>query len=73
MFIIGIILTVLGAGSAIYGITQLTGFSGAMYDLANSLGAGATNPGLIWLIAGVVVLIVGVVLMIAGRKKPAQG
>jgi hypothetical protein len=73
MFIIGIILTVIGAGSAIYGLTQLTGFSGAIYNFANELGVGATNPGLIWLIVGAIALIVGIVLMVAGRKKPAQG
>ena len=59
MLIVGIILTVLGGISLIYGLIQLLGETSAIINFANQLGAGITNPGLVWLIIGIVVAIIG--------------
>ncbi|MGI5849778.1 MAG: hypothetical protein ACOX8Q_06915 [Christensenellales bacterium] len=70
MLVIGIILTVVGAGLLIYGIIQSTSFAG---QLINAFGGG--DIGLVWIIIGAVVLIVGIILMVIAnnKKKPVQG
>lgn len=68
MFILGIILAIAGAGSAIYGITEN---NNGLSQLSSLLSSGSVNPGTVWIIVGAIAVVVSIVLMIVGRKKPA--
>lgn len=66
MVIIGIILMVAGAISAIYGVTQNSSLEA---QLGSFLSSGSVNPGTPWIVIGVIALLVGLVLLIMGLRK----
>ena len=66
MVIIGIILMVAGAISAIYGIAQNNSLEA---QLGSFLSSGSVNPGTPWIVIGVIALLVGLVLLIMGLRK----
>lgn len=66
MVIIGIILMVAGAISAIYGVTQNSSLEA---QLVSFLSSGSVNPGTPWIVIGVIALLVGLVLLIMGLRK----
>lgn len=66
MVIIGIILMVAGAFSAIYGVTQNSSLEA---QLGSLLSSGSVNPGTPWIVIGVIALLVGLVLLIMGLRK----
>ncbi|MGI6151088.1 MAG: DUF3185 family protein [Christensenellales bacterium] len=66
MFIFGIILAVLGAGSLIFGFVQNNSLEAQFTSFISS---GTVNPGTTWIIIGVIAVILGIVLMGIGKKK----
>ncbi len=63
--IVGVILSILGVFSSIYGIINLTSIEGQL----RSAFSGSMNPGYIWLIAGAIALIVGIIIIISKKKR----
>lgn len=68
MFGFGLLLTVAGLGSAVYGIYQNNDLESQLTSIFSS---GTANPGTIWIIGGVVGIALGVILMIIGKKRSA--
>lgn len=68
MFILGIILAVLGAGSLVFGFIQNNSLEAQFTSLLSS---GAVNPGTVWIIIGAVAVILGLVLIVLGKRRSA--
>ena len=68
MFILGIILTLLGVGSLVFGLMQNNSLEAQFTSLLSS---GSVDPGTIWIIAGAVAVILGLVLIILGKRRSA--
>jgi len=66
MFILGIILTLLGVGSLVFGLMQNNSLEAQFTSLLSS---GSVDPGTIWIIAGAVAVILGLVLIILGKRR----
>jgi len=68
MVFLGIILTVSGIGSIIYGVNQ----NNSLEAQFNSVfGSGSTDPGTIFIILGVIGVMAGLIIMYVGYKKDA--
>ena len=68
MFILGIILTLLGVGSLVFGLMQNNSLEAQFTSLLSS---GSVDPGTIWIIAGAIAVILGLVLIILGKRRSA--
>ncbi len=68
MFILGIILTLLGVGSLVFGLMQNNSLEAQFTSLLSS---GSVDPGTIWIIVGAVAVILGLVLIILGKRRSA--
>ena len=72
MSVIGILLMMVGFGSAVYGIyenysfQQLDPLSQGLLELVDR---GASSAGLIWIILGVIVFAVGLATLVIGYRK----
>lgn len=66
MFILGILLAVLGAGSLVYGFAQNNSLEAQFTSFFSS---GAVNPGTTWIIIGAAAAVLGIVLMIIGKRR----
>ena len=66
MFVFGIILAVLGAGSLIFGIVQNNSLEAQFSSFFSS---GAVNPGTIWIVIGIIAALVGIVLIFTSRRR----
>ena len=66
MVIIGVILMVLGVGSAVFGFMQNNSIEA---QLTSIFGSGRANPGTTWIVIGIAALVIGIVLMIIGLRK----
>lgn len=62
----GIVLTILGAISCIYGASQNNSYEAQLHSLFSN---GHTNPGTTFLVIGVIAAVAGIVLLIAGIVK----
>lgn len=66
MVIIGVILMVLGVGSAVFGFMQNNSLEAQLTSIFSS---GRANPGTTWIVIGIAALVVGIILMIIGLRK----
>lgn len=69
MLVVGVILTLVGVVSVLYGVAQVAGLIDAVFNFEASITF--VDPYLVWVVAGAVVAIIGIILM-AARKKPAK-
>lgn len=66
MVIIGVILMVLGIGSAVFGYMQNNSLEA---QFSSFLKNGSVNPGTTWIVIGAAALVVGIILLIIGLRK----
>ena len=72
MSVIGILLMILGHGSALYGIYQNYSFrqlSRLEQEIVALIDSGASNIGLVWIVLGVIVFAVGLAMLIISYRK----
>lgn len=69
MIILGIILLLAGAGSAVYGL-QLNDSMEAQLDYIFT--TGTKDPGTTWIVAGAIVAVIGLVLLVSGINKKGR-
>ena len=70
MLILGIIMTLAGAGAAIYG-NHLNNDVEAV--LSSFFSGGSGQPGDIWLYGGIAVAVIGIILVIVGAVNKNKG
>ena len=66
MVIIGVILMVLGIGSAVFGYMQNNSLEAQFTSLFKN---GTVNPGTTWIVIGISALVIGIILLIIGLRK----
>lgn len=66
MKILGIILSILGCLSAIYGVNLNNSFEAQFISV---LSKGTKNPGTTWIFIGILAIIMGVVLIFSKKKN----
>lgn len=66
MKILGIILSILGCLSALYGVNLNNSLEAQFTSLLSN---GSTNPGTIWICVGVIVVVVGLLLTFKKNKQ----
>jgi hypothetical protein len=70
MLVVGVILLIVGAVVALYGVAQVATLISAFFSFENSITF--MDAMYVWIIAGAVVAVVGIILMIAGKKKTVK-
>ena len=66
MKFLGIILSILGCLSSIYGINLNNSFEAQLTSLFSN---GSKNPGTTWIVIGVIIAIIGIVLILKKTKN----
>jgi hypothetical protein len=68
MFILGIILALLGAGSLVFGFIQNNSLEAQFTSFISS---GSVDPGTLWIIIGAVAAVLGIILIVIGKRRSA--